>query len=58
MPRVKTTRTVRIVLWVLRIYLTILLALIGLKFVRLYRNSPANPNPVALPAARSTTPGP
>lgn len=35
MPRIKTNRTVRFALWALRIYLLVLLALIGLKFVRM-----------------------
>jgi len=35
MPRIKTTRTVRIALWALRIYLIVLLSLIGLKFLRI-----------------------
>jgi hypothetical protein len=36
MPRIKTTRTVALALWALRIYLLILLSLIGLKFVRVF----------------------
>jgi hypothetical protein len=39
MPRIKTTPTVRIALWALRIYLLILLSLIGLKFARMYSQS-------------------
>lgn len=39
MPRVKTTRTVRIALWALRIYLIVLLSLIGLKFLRVSTGS-------------------
>ena len=39
MPRIKTTPTVRIALWALRIYLLILLSLIGLKFARMYTQS-------------------
>jgi hypothetical protein len=39
MPRIKTTRTVRFALWSLRIYLLILLSLIGLKFVRVFSGS-------------------
>jgi hypothetical protein len=35
MPRINTNRTVRIALWALRIYLLVLLSLIGLKFVRM-----------------------
>lgn len=33
MPRIKTTRTTRVALWALRIYLLILLGLIALKFI-------------------------
>ncbi len=39
MPRIKTTRTVRIALWALRIYLLVLLTLIGLKFARVFSSS-------------------
>ena len=39
MPRIKTTRMVRIALWALRIYLLILLSLIGLKFARVFYSS-------------------
>jgi small neutral amino acid transporter SnatA (MarC family) len=39
MPRIKTTRTVRFALWALRIYLLILLLLIGIKFVRVFSSS-------------------
>ncbi|HXP60820.1 MAG TPA: hypothetical protein VN829_10035 [Dongiaceae bacterium] len=39
MPRIKTTRMVRIALWALRIYLLILLSLIGLKFARVFSGS-------------------
>jgi len=39
MPRIKTTPMVRIALWALRIYLLILLSLIGLKFTRIYSQS-------------------
>ncbi len=35
MPLIKTTRTARFALWALRVYLLVLLALIGLKFVRM-----------------------
>ena len=34
MPRIQTTRTVRVALWALRIYLILLLGLIALKFAR------------------------
>lgn len=36
MPRIKTTPMVRVALWALRIYLLILLCLIGLKFARVF----------------------
>jgi hypothetical protein len=36
MPRIKMTRTVRFALWALRIYLLILLALIAIKFIRVF----------------------
>jgi hypothetical protein len=39
MARIKTTPTVRFALWALRIYLLILLTLIGIKFVRVFSNS-------------------
>jgi hypothetical protein len=39
MPRIKTTKTVRFALWALRIYLLILLLLIGIKFVRVFSSS-------------------
>ena len=39
MPRIKTTLMVRIALWALRIYLLVLLSLIGLKFTRMYSQS-------------------
>ena len=40
MPRIKTTPTVRVTLWALRIYLLILLSLIALKFARVFSGSP------------------
>jgi hypothetical protein len=39
MPRIKTTPTVRVALWALRIYLLVLLSLIGLKFARAFSGS-------------------
>jgi len=39
MPRIKTTPMVRFALWALRIYLLVLLSLIGLKFARIYSAS-------------------
>ncbi len=38
MPRIKTTPMVRFALWALRIYLLILLSLIGLKFARVFHS--------------------
>jgi hypothetical protein len=40
MPRIQMTRSVKVALYFLRIYLIVLLALIGLKFWRTF-NSPA-----------------
>ncbi len=50
MPRIKMTPMVRIALWALRIYLLVLLSLIGLKFARIYsqstsENKAAQPTP-------------
>ena len=36
MARITTTRTVRVALWALRIYLLVLLTLIGVKFIRAF----------------------
>jgi hypothetical protein len=51
MARIKTTPTVRFALWALRIYLLVLLILIGIKFVRVFSSSHkqdnTNPNPLA-----------
>ena len=47
MPRIKTTPMVRAALWALRIYLLVLLCLIGLKFARMF--SPAEPRAAAAP---------
>ena len=44
MARIKTTRTVRFALWALRIYLLILLLLIGIKFVRVFSSSQKQDN--------------
>jgi hypothetical protein len=40
MPRIHTTPTVRAALWAIRIYLLILLTLIGVKFVRVFTHAP------------------
>ena len=39
MPRIKTTRTVKVALWALRFYLLVLLILIGFKFARVFSQS-------------------
>jgi hypothetical protein len=51
MPRIKTTPMVRIALWALRIYLLILLSLIGLKFASVFSHSgnTQKPSPTASP---------
>jgi hypothetical protein len=51
MPRVKTTRTVRVALWAIRIYLLVLLTLIGLKFLRVSHGTAAGTPPEQAPAA-------
>ena len=53
MPRIKTTRTVRFALWALRIYLLILLLLIGIKFVRVFASSHKTDNAATSPAAKA-----
>jgi hypothetical protein len=57
MARIKTTKTVRFALWALRIYLLILLTLIGLKFARVFsgahQQDPAVPEPAAAIASHS-----
>jgi hypothetical protein len=45
MPRVKTTRMVKIALWAIRIYLLVLLTLIGLKFLRVSQSDGARSKP-------------
>jgi hypothetical protein len=49
MARIKTTRTVKAALWTLRIYLLILLTLIGIKFARVFSSTQK-------PDATSSTP--
>jgi hypothetical protein len=60
MARIKTTRTVRFALWALRIYLLILLILIGIKFVRVFSSShqPDHAASIAPAAAAATNPTP
>ena len=52
MPRVQTTPMVRAALWALRLYLLVLLSLIGLKFVRLYNESAKHPAPQVAPIVK------
>jgi hypothetical protein len=49
MARIKTTKTVRFALWALRIYLLILLTLIGIKFARVFAESSHSARPAASP---------
>jgi hypothetical protein len=49
MPRIQTTRTVRLALMGLRVYLIVLLLLVGLKFVRQF--SRPTEDPQSRPAA-------
>jgi hypothetical protein len=52
MARIKTTRTVKVALWALRIYLLVLLTLIGVKFARVFSGSiKADQTAAAPPAA-------
>ena len=53
MARIKTTPMVRFALWALRIYLLILLVLIGIKFARVFSSAHKHPRPAA--AATVTT---
>lgn len=57
MPRIKTTPMVRIALWALRVYLLILLSLIGLKFTRMYSQS-KSAHSTAPPAPAQSGPSP
>jgi hypothetical protein len=54
MPRIKTTRTVRVALWALRIYLLVLLSLIAIKFARVFSGSQNPTGPSARTAATTT----
>ena len=53
MPRIHTTPTVKIALWALRIYLLVLLSLIGLKFVRVFSGSGKEEKPPASAPAQT-----
>ncbi len=55
MPRIKTTRTARVALWALRIYLLVLLSLIGLKFARVFSSSQKPDTAASAPAASTAT---
>jgi hypothetical protein len=50
MARIKTTPMVRFALWALRIYLLILLVLIGIKFARVFSSSHKQDSDAASPA--------
>jgi hypothetical protein len=54
MARIKTTPTVRFALWALRIYLLILLTLIGIKFVRVFSSSHNQDSAASSPATAAT----
>ena len=54
MARIKTTRTVRFALWALRIYLLVLLLLIGIKFARVFSTSQTPDHAAASLAAAGT----
>jgi hypothetical protein len=54
MPRIKTTSMVRIALWALRVYLLILLSLIGLKFARVFSGSQKQDGSATSPQAAQT----
>jgi hypothetical protein len=61
MARIKTTPTVRFALWALRIYLLILLMLIGIKFVRVFSSAQKQGNAATnrpATAAEATNQGP
>jgi hypothetical protein len=49
---------VRIALWALRIYLLILLSLIGMKFTRMFTQSRSEEKPTPLAPAESPEPSP
>jgi hypothetical protein len=63
MARIKTTRTVKVALWALRVYLLVLLTLIGIKFVRVFSSAqkpdqaaPTSPGTTNSPAVGALTP--
>jgi Flp pilus assembly protein TadG len=55
MARIKTTPMVRFALWALRIYLLILLVLIGIKFARVFSSSHQQASDAARAAAAATS---
>ena len=55
MARIKTTPMVRFALWALRIYLLILLTLIGIKFARVFSGSHLQASEAASAAATTVT---
>jgi len=57
MPRIQTTRTVRVALWALRIYLLVLLTLIGIKFARVFSTQKADSAAASMTATNSPTDG-
>jgi hypothetical protein len=58
MPRIQTTRTVRVALWALRIYLLVLLTLIGIKFARVFSAQKADNTAAPTAATAATTNSP
>ena len=52
MPRIKTTPMVRAALWALRIYLLVLLSLIGFKFARMFSDPGKQPKPLETPVLK------
>ena len=58
MPRIKTTRTARVALWALRIYLLTLLVLIGIKFSRVFSSSKQKDGSTAATQAAEKNPPP
>lgn len=54
MARIHATRAVRLALWALRIYLLVLLTLIGIKFVRVFHSTHAQPAAAAVDATGGT----
>jgi hypothetical protein len=55
MARIKATSTVNFALWALRIYLLVLLTLIGVKFVRVFHAQKAQETAAAQSAAATNS---